>query len=124
MADLNNFSFTGRLTKDAQVKTLPTGKILTEFDVANNIGFGQYAKTNWLKVKLWGERGANVAQIFTKGSLVAGSGEFSTEEYDDKNGVHKTSLVVTVQNLQLLASKKSDRAANEEVPEQQGDAVF
>ena len=26
MSDLNNFSFTGRLTKDASFKTLPSGK--------------------------------------------------------------------------------------------------
>lgn len=121
MADLSNYSFTGRLTKDAVVKTLATGKILTEFDIANNIGFGQYAKTNWLKVKLWGERGANIAQIFKKGSLVAGSGELSTDEYDDKTGVHRTSLVVTVPNLQLLSSKKTD---NDEEPEQIDDTVF
>lgn len=123
MADLSAYNFTGRLTKDAQVKTLPSGKIVTEFDVANNVGYGDYAKTNWLKVKMWGDRGANIAQIFKKGSLVAGSGTLSTDEYDDKNGVHRTNIVVTVLDLQILASKKADSNAASDQPDE-SDTVF
>jgi len=123
MADLSAYNFTGRLTKDAQVKTLPSGKVITEFDVANNIGYGDYAKTNWLKVKMWGDRGANIAQIFKKGALVAGSGTLSTDEYDDKNGVHRTNIVVTVLDLQILASKKTDSNAASDQPDA-SDTVF
>lgn len=123
MADLSTFNFTGRLTKDAQVKTLPSGKVITEFDVANNTGYGDYARTNWLKVKMWGDRGASIAPIFKKGSLVAGSGTLSTDEYDNKDGVHKTNIVVTVMDLQLLASKKEDSNAASDRPDE-SDAVF
>lgn len=123
MADLSAYNFTGRLTKDAQVKTLPSGKVITEFDVANNIGYGDYAKTNWLKVKMWGAHGASIAPIFKKGSLVAGSGTLSTDEYDNKDGVHKTNIVVTVMDLQLLASKKEDSNVASDQPDE-SDAVF
>lgn len=126
MADISVYTFTGRLVRDAEVKSTPAGKVYLEADVANNIGYGQYESTNWLKVKLWGDRANNIVQIFKKGSLVGGSGEAKVEPYVNKNGEPKATLSVTVRDLQLLASKKDDSAPaspaqQEPVPE---DAVF
>ena len=114
MADLNSFAFTGRLTKDVAVKNV-NGKTLMELDVANNVGYGDYAKTNWLKVKMWGDRCNNIAPIFKKGSLVTGQGELSTNEWTSSNtGEKHVDLVVTVMNVQLLASKKAENAEEPE----------
>lgn len=122
MADLNSFAFTGRLTKDAQIKNV-NGKTLMELDVANNIGYGDYAKTNWLKVKMWGERANNIAPIFKKGALVTGQGELSTNEWTSSNtGEKHVDLVITVMNIQLLASKKAENAASDQPDE--SDTVF
>lgn len=105
MSDLNSFCFTGRVTRDALLKQV-NNKSLMEVSVANNIGFGDYAKTNWLKVKMWGERVNNVCHLFTKGSLVAGQGELALSEWTDKDGVKWVDMVVTVMNLQLLSKPK------------------
>lgn len=110
MADLSVYTFTGRLVRDAEVKSTPAGKVYLEADVANNIGYGQYESTNWLKVKLWGDRANNIVQIFKKGSLVGGSGEAKVEPYANKNGEPKATLTITVRDLQLLASKKDGSA--------------
>ena len=123
MADLNSFAFTGRCTKDATVKTV-NGKTLMEVDVANNIGYGDYAKTNWLKVKMWGDRCNNIVGIFKKGSLVTGQGELSTNEWTSNNtGEKHVDLVITVMNLQILASKKADGTTAADQPDE-SDAVF
>lgn len=111
MADLSCYSFTGRLTKDAAIKTLPSGKTLLELDVANNIGFGDFARTNWLKVKKWGENNAGLISLLVKGSLITASGELSTETWRSNNGETHTNLVVTVFNIQILNSKKQDAPA-------------
>lgn len=105
MADLSNLSFTGCCTKDAEVKNV-NGKTLVEISVANNVGIGQYAKTNWLKVKWWGDRAANAAPIFKKGCLVAGNGELSLDEYTGKDGINHANLAVNVMGLQLLRKPK------------------
>lgn len=107
MADLNSFSFTGRLTRDAAVKNI-NGKTLVELSVANNIGYGDYKKTNWLKVKWWGDRANNAAPIFTKGALVTSSGELSTESYENKEGKTIIELVVTVFGMRLLSKPKQE----------------
>lgn len=121
MADLNSFAFTGRLTKDAAIKDV-NGKTLMELDVANNIGYGDYAKTNWLKVKMWGDRCNNIAPIFKKGSLVSGQGELNITEWTNINtGEKHVDPVITVMNVQLLASKKAENA---EEPEYSEETVF
>lgn len=107
MADLNSFAFTGRLTKDAQVKNI-NGKTLVEMDVANNVGYGDYKKTIWLKIKWWGDRAANAAPIFTKGALVAGAGQMVPDTYTGKDGLEHTNITVTVNGLDVQSKPKTD----------------
>lgn len=118
MADVSGYIFTGRLTKDAQIKNV-NGKTLMELDVANNVGYGDYAKTNWLKVKMWGDRAINIAPIFTKGSLVGGMGELTTNEWtSNTTGEKHVDLIVTCQNVQLLVGKKNvDNPEQNEQPD-------
>lgn len=109
MADLNNFTFTGRLTRDAQIRTLASGKTLLVADVAVNTGFGDYKKTLFIKVNQWGERGENIVQYLTKGSLVGGTGELSRSEWQNNEGREYVDFVVTVQSIQLLGNKNDSR---------------
>jgi len=111
MADINVMTFTGRLTADAVYKVLSTGKGLLTMNVAVNTGYGQYAKTTFLKVQQWGERGAKVVEYCKKGQLVGGSGELSTSSWSSQNGTQHTDLVVDVLSFQLLGSKKDGDAA-------------
>ena len=123
MADLNQFSFTGRLGADAVVKKTPNGKTYMEMSVAVGTGYGDYKKTLWVKVKQWGERVNNIVGIFTKGALVAGSGELSTNQWTGKDNTEHTDLEVTCMNIQILSSKKSD-AKNTEGTEDTEEPVF
>lgn len=111
MADINVMTFTGRLTADAVYKVLSTGKGLLTMNVAVNTGYGQYAKTTFLKVQQWGERGAKVVGYCKKGQLVGGSGELSTSSWSSQNGTQHTDLVVDVLSFQLLGSKKDGDVA-------------
>ena len=114
MASLNNFNFTGRLGQDAQVKRTPNGKVYMEVSAAVDTGYGDYKKTLWIKVKQWGERVNNIAPIFTKGSLIAGNGELSLNEWEGKDGVLHTDVEVTCMNVNLLSSKRAEAAEPEE----------
>ena len=108
MADINSFTFTGRLGNDAKVSTTPNGKTVMELSVANSTGYGDYKKTAWLKVRQWGDRVNNVAPIFKKGSLVGGTGEVSTEAWTGKDGTVHADIIVTCMSIQLLAGKKEE----------------
>ena len=117
MADLNNITVTGRLGADAVVKTTPNGKYIMEVPIAVNIGYGDYRKTIWFKVKQFGERVNNIVGLFTKGSLVAVSGEFDTDEWTGKDSVEHKDLVIKASSLNLLYQKADESKSQETVDE-------
>lgn len=117
MADLNNITVTGRLGADAVVKTTPNGKYIMEVPVAVNIGYGDYRKTIWFKVKQFGERVNNIVSLFTKGSLVAVSGEFDTDEWTGKDSVEHKDPVIKASSLKLLYQKADESKPQETVDE-------
>lgn len=108
MADLNSFSFTGRLTSDASFRTLASGKGILTANVAVNTGYGDYKKTLFIKVQQWGDNGKNVVQYLKKGNLVAGTGEMSRSEWDSSDGIKHVDFVVDVRVIQMLVSKKDN----------------
>lgn len=124
MADINSFTFTGRLGADAVVKTLPSGKHVMEMSAAVNTGYGDYKKTLWVKIKVWGEKVNNIAPIFTKGALVGGSGELSTNTWTGTDGVQRTDIEVTCQTVNVLSSKKPTEQAAPAEPDYPEDATF
>lgn len=108
MADLNNWSITGRLTADAEYKTLASGKNLLVMNVAVNTGFGEYAKTTFVKVQQWGDRGSKIVDYLHKGTLIACSGELSTNEWSTREGEKRVDLQLTTNSLQFYNTKKAD----------------
>lgn len=108
MADLNNWSITGRLTADAEYKTLASGKNLLVMNVAVNTGFGEYAKTTFVKVQQWGDRGGKIVDYLRKGTLIACSGELSTNEWSTREGEKRVDLQLTINSLQFYNTKKAD----------------
>lgn len=104
MADINCFAFTGRLTKDASIRTLASGKKVLTADVAVNAGFGEYRKTLYIKVQQWGDRSENIIPFLKKGQFIGGTGELSRNEWGDECN-KKVDFVVDVISIQLLGSK-------------------
>ena len=120
MADISSYTFTGRLGADAKVSTTSNGKIVMELSVAVTTGFGDYKKTQWIKVRQWGERVNNVAPIFKKGALVGGCGEPSTESWTAKDGTVNCNLCVTCMSVNLIVGAKADSQEFGHSDEQEG----
>lgn len=107
MADLNSCSFTGRLTKDAEVVTVGAkGTQITKFSMANNTGFGTYARTNFFNVQIWGKAGVAVSQYLTKGKQVAVTGVLENNKWQDQNGASHDAWQLTASSVTLLADSK------------------
>jgi single-strand DNA-binding protein len=111
MSDLNSCSFTGRLTKDAVVKTVGSNSTqLAEFDIANNTGFGEYTKTNYITCTFWGKRAVSVAPYLKKGTQAAVTGEVSTQTWTGKDGQEHTKLCLKTAEVALLGGGKKEGA--------------
>lgn len=108
MSDLNSCSFTGRVTKDAVVESIGAkGTQITKFSIANNTGFGQYAKTNFFNVQVWGKTGVAIAEYLKKGKQIAVTGMLENQKWTGKDGLEHDSWNLTCQSVTLLADAKA-----------------
>lgn len=108
MSDLNCCAFVGRITKDAELKMIGAKQTpCAEFTIANNTGFGQFEKTSFINVQLWGQAAAGLVQYLTKGKQVGVSGEFVQNDWVDQNGVKHSTWRLSTRGVQLLASPKN-----------------
>ena len=102
---MNVFTFTGNLGKDAKQRHTSNGDSIVTFSVACKAGFGDKAKTTWLRCSMWGKRGESVLPYLTKGQQVGVSGEFSMNEWNDAEGQKRAAPEVRVNDLTLLGGK-------------------
>jgi len=103
---VNKVIITGRLTSDAEQRTIPSGTAILSFSVANNTGYGDKEKVHYFNCSLFGKRAEGRLQEFMKkGQLVAVEGEVSLNTYTKKDGTGGSSLNVFVQNVELMGGK-------------------
>ena len=102
---MNCFMFTGRLGRDAELRTTTSGKSVLGFAVANDIGFGDKKTTLWIDCAMWGDRGEKIARFLTKGQEVAIQGEVSPKAFTKKDGTTNCTLSVNVRELTLVGGK-------------------
>ncbi len=80
-----------RLGKDSELKATSTGKQLLIVTAVYDVGYGDNKKPQWIEAVLWGDRGAKMAQYFTKGTqLVLTLDDVESEGYQSQraeNGV-------------------------------------
>lgn len=117
MADLNSFAFTGRCTQDATIREIASGKKVLSVNVAVNTGYGDYKKTLFIKVQMWGERGEKIVGYLKKGQMIAGQGEMSRSEWTSKEGKAYVDFVVDVSNIQLFSSCSCKKDGSSSEPE-------
>jgi len=107
---MNIYNFTGRLGRDSETRFTQGGMAICSFAVAVDFGFGDKKGTNWLRCSLFGKRAeGNLPQYLVKGTQVAISGELRIREYDDKDGVKRTSVEVSVDKLDLIGGKQDNQ---------------
>jgi single-strand DNA-binding protein len=112
---MNSFNTIGRLTRDPETRYTPTGKAITSFDIAQDVGFGDNKKTIFWPCKLWGERGETFAKYVFKGHQIGIEASIDQEEWTDKaNGEQRKKLVLNVSNFTLLSNGEKGQQSSTE----------
>jgi single-strand DNA-binding protein len=116
----NVFSFTGTVGSDAEVRYAPSGVAVLNVTVANNVGFGDKQKTNWVRVVLFGKRAeSNLKDYLKKGQPVFVSGELTQSEYKANDGTTKFSLELNANIIDLVGGRKDVSAPQRPAPARQ-----
>ncbi|AZB32410.1 single-stranded DNA-binding protein [Chryseobacterium bernardetii] len=97
-------NITGRLTRNAKVRTLSNEKQVVNFSVAVNDGYknrqGEWVEqTAYFDCAYW--ISANVARLLTKGTLVELTGRVSTRAWTGKDGEARAGLNFHTSQIKL-----------------------
>lgn len=102
---------TGRLGKDAELKSLQSGTDVLAWSMAYETGYGDKKKSHWVKCALFGKRASALEQHMTKGSLVECVGEPIASAWIDKTSKEpRAQIELAVSEVKLHGGGK-DRAA-------------
>ncbi len=132
MPDMNKVFLAGRLTRDPELRYIPSGTAVCELGLAVSRKYRtkdgeQREDTVFIDVTCWDKTAEFVGENFHKGRPIMVEGRLKSDEWEDKNtGQKRTKIMVTADRVQSLdwddrgsapARKPEPRAIEEPVPE-------
>jgi single-strand DNA-binding protein len=113
MPALNRVQLIGRLGKDPETRSTPTGKKVAHFSLAvsqrwKSAEGENKESTEWVNVEAWARLGEVCQQYLHKGSLIYLEGRLKTDKFDDKAGDTKYYTKVVALSMQMLDRKPED----------------
>lgn len=108
---INKVMITGNLTRDAELRTTPSGTSILNLGVAvndrrrnQNGEWEDYA--NFIDCTMFGRRAEALAQYLTKGVKVAIEGRLHYSSWEDRNsGQRRSKVDVTIDELEFMSSR-------------------
>tara|TARA_B100001964_G_scaffold185196_1_gene205317 strand:+ start:351 stop:731 length:381 start_codon:yes stop_codon:yes gene_type:complete len=110
----------GNLTRDPEIRSLPSGQTVTNFGLAVNETWTDKASGEkreevcFVDVDAWGRQGEVVLEYFSKGKpiLIEGKLKFRTWEADD--GSKRSKHSVTLDRFSFVGSRNDSNGASSE----------
>lgn len=109
--DLNKVTLIGRLTRDPESRTIPSGESVATFSVATSRQWTdrqsneKKSQTEFHNVVAWRRLAEIVGQYLKKGSQVYVEGRLQTRSWDDPSGQKKYRTEIIAENLIMLGSR-------------------
>ena len=102
----NKVILIGNLTRDGELKTLPSGQSILSLSLATNRTWvdknGQkQEKPDFHNLIIWGKRAEALAPYLTKGKLILVEGRITTRTWIDKENKKQARTEIIVDNLQF-----------------------
>ena len=115
-ANINRVVLVGNLTRDPEMKHLPSGTALCSLRIAVNTRrkdeSGQWTdKPNYFDVSVWGNQGESCAQYLAKGRPVAIDGRLEWREWEAQDGSKRQAVEVVAESVQFLGGRQDSEAA-------------
>lgn len=106
---MNSIQLTGRLTKDPEVRELPSGAKVCDLRLAVD-GMGRNNSVGYVDVAAYGAQGEAAGRVLNKGWLVAIDGRLEHREWTTGDDEKRSAISVVGQVEFLAAPKGSDEA--------------
>lgn len=112
----NQVILMGNLTRDPELRTIPSGQSVCSFSLALNRSYkgadGNWQEaTDYIDVVAWGPLGERVAQYLTKGRPCLVNGRLQSSSWE-KDGVKRTKVEVNAQDVTFLGGRGDDNGGS------------
>ncbi len=110
-SNLNVVVLTGNLTRDPELRSLPSGTSVCDMRVAvntrrKNSATGDWEdKPNYFDVKVWGAQGENCARFLSKGRPVGVQGRLEWREWETQDGQKRQAIDIIADSVQFLGGR-------------------
>ena len=110
---INKVILVGRLGKDPEVRSTPSGQTVAKFTMATDERFTDKSgekqqRTEWHNIVAWGKLGEICGQYLRKGKLVYVEGRIQTDSWDDKETGQKKYRTEIICNEMKMLDRKGD----------------
>lgn len=112
---MNKAILIGRLTKDPELRTTPTGRNVCQFSVAVSRNFTNAngdREADFINCVVWDKQAENLVKYQKKGNQIAVDGRIQTRNYDDKDGKKVYVTEILASNISFLDSKGTGATGN------------
>ena len=108
---INKVILIGRLGRDPEVRSTPSGQTVTNFTVATNRIYNdrdgnRQEQTEWHNIVCWGRQAEIAGQYLTKGRQIYIEGRLQTRSWEDRqSGDKRYRTEVICENFQMLGPR-------------------
>ena len=117
--NINSVVVTGNLTRDPELRSLPSGTSVCKLRVAVNSrrkdgASGEWVdKPNYFDVTVWGAQGENCANYLSKGRPVAVQGRLDWREWETQEGQKRQAVEIIADSVQFLGSREGNQSQSQ-----------
>lgn len=108
---LNSVNIMGNLTRDPELKIIPSGKSVCSLSIANN---RVYTKNNekvtevsYFDIEVWGPIAENCAKYLKKGSGIIVEGRLKQDRWE-KDGKTQSRVRISANNIHFMPKRTGD----------------
>jgi len=115
-ASLNRVFLMGNLTRDPELRYVPSGTAVASFDIAINRVYNTQSgekkeETSFVKVVVWARRAEVCAEYLAKGSPVFVEGRLRSRSWETQDGQKRSTIEVVANNVQFMRSSSRQKGA-------------
>lgn len=108
---LNSVQIMGNLTRDPELKPLPSGKVVASISIANNRVYTKngekVTEVSYFDVEVWGQAAENCARYLKKGSGVIVEGRLKQDRWE-KDGKTQSRVRISANAVHFMPKRQDD----------------
>lgn len=116
MASFNKVLLMGNLTRDPELRYVPSGTAVATFTIAVNRVYTSQAgekkeEVSFIRIVVWGRRAEVCGEYLSKGSPVFVEGRLQSRSWEGQDGQKRSTMEVVADNVQFLRGSSAAKEA-------------